>query len=356
MSGTVRIRFFVLVALLAASHLMVGQAAAMTRAQTIPEQRPVADWPTPPEQPASGPGGSQYRSAKVGSMESGQGAAAFWLFVPADESGAPVISNTFPLVTFLHGFSATEPSSYLTWINHIVQRGAVVVYPIYQVNAVRDLANTSHYLANAETAVREAVAMLDGISLPTVNLDNVAVVGHSAGGVLAANYAFDAAKQGLPEPTVLFFAMPGGCQDCDAPADVLEMPLELEGDVSPDTFAIAFVGDDDDVVGDGAARRIWDGVAQLPDDQRDYVTLHTDHHGRPTLQADHLQPVTDGPSGAVDAYDWYGTWKLLDALMSCRFQGTDCEYALGNTPEQRNLGQWSDGTPVIPLTVTDTPA
>ena len=59
--------------------------------------------------------------------------------------------------------------------------------------------------------------------------------------------------------------------------------------------------------------------------------------------------------GTLDALDWYGTWKLLDALMACSFDGTWCEYALGNTPEQRFMGVWSDGVPVIELNVTDDP-
>ena len=41
--------------------------------------------------------------------------------------------------------------------------------------------------------------------------------------------------------------------------------------------------------------------------------------------------------------------------MACSFDGTWCEYALGDTPEQRFMGVWSDGVPVIELNVTDDP-
>ena len=57
----------------------------------------------------------------------------------------------------------------------------------------------------------------------------------------------------------------------------------------------------------------------------------------------------------LDALDWYGTWKLLDAMMACSFDGAWCEYAFGNTPEQRFMGVWSDSVPVLELTVTDDP-
>jgi hypothetical protein len=58
---------------------------------------------------------------------------------------------------------------------------------------------------------------------------------------------------------------------------------------------------------------------------------------------------------ALDALDWYGTWKLTDALLACVFAGAWCEHAFGNTPEQRFMGTWSDGVPVTELQVTDDP-
>ena len=42
--------------------------------------------------------------------------------------------------------------------------------------------------------------------------------------------------------------------------------------------------------------------------------------------------------------------------MGCAFDGEWCEYALGNTPEQRFMGTWSDGVPVAEPLVTDDPA
>ena len=42
-------------------------------------------------------------------------------------------------------------------------------------------------------------------------------------------------------------------------------------------------------------------------------------------------------------------------LLSCRFVGHDCNVALGNTPEQRFLGIWSDGVPVTEPRASDAP-
>ncbi len=60
-------------------------------------------------------------------------------------------------------------------------------------------------------------------------------------------------------------------------------------------------------------------------------------------------------TGTVNALDYYGFWKLFDGLCDAAFYGKNRNYALGDTPEQRFMGRWSDGPPVKELTVTDKP-
>jgi hypothetical protein len=57
----------------------------------------------------------------------------------------------------------------------------------------------------------------------------------------------------------------------------------------------------------------------------------------------------------VDALHYYGYWKLFDALQDAAFYGKNRKYALGNTPQQRFMGYWSDGIPVKELRVTQDP-
>ena len=66
-------------------------------------------------------------------------------------------------------------------------------------------------------------------------------------------------------------------------------------------------------------------------------------------------PKVEGAAGSVNALDWYGFWKLGDALCDAAFDGKNREYALGDTPEQRFMGAWSDGTPAKELVVTKEP-
>jgi hypothetical protein len=53
----------------------------------------------------------------------------------------------------------------------------------------------------------------------------------------------------------------------------------------------------------------------------------------------------------TDALDYYGTWKLLDGLADAVFRGTHRAHALGGTPQQRYMGEWSDRVPVRELMI-----
>ena len=55
----------------------------------------------------------------------GQGATAAHMYVPR---GIPR-GERLPLVVFLHGYQAVEEFYYVAWIEHLVKRGAVVLYP-----------------------------------------------------------------------------------------------------------------------------------------------------------------------------------------------------------------------------------
>ena len=85
------------------------------------------------------------------------------------------------------------------------------------------------------------------------------------------------------------------------------------------------------------------------------------HDGEPPLVADHMSPCSPIapvwflPGRRIDALDFYAYWKLFDALTDCAFYGKNREFALGNTPQQRFMGTWSDRTPVQELVVTDNP-
>jgi hypothetical protein len=66
-------------------------------------------------------------------------------------------------------------------------------------------------------------------------------------------------------------------------------------------------------------------------------------------------PVGGTTPTTPDALDFYGFWKLFDALTDAAFYGKNRVYALGNTPQQRYMGAGSDGRPVKELVILDRP-
>jgi len=127
--------------------------------------------------------------------------------------------------------------------------------------------------------------------------------------------------------------------------------------ISNKTKMLVIVGEDDDVVGNYSAKIIFNNTNKIPLSNKDFVIQVTDKYGNPDILADHMAPVCFPKflSDTTDAMDYYSTWKLFDALTDYAFYGKNKEYCLGDTPEQRFMGLWSDGTPVKELLITDNP-
>jgi len=344
-----------------------------------------ADAPKQPEQPKSGPGGKEVDHAQVVAQSRGSGPQAYWLFEP----GLPAPAQA-PLIVFNHGWGAMDPQVYLAWIDHLVQRGNIVVYPLYQ-DTLRTA--TKDFTPNAIAAVKDAIHVLQtepGQVKP--DLDKFAIVGHSMGGPISANMAALCATQGLPVPRAVMCVEPGKTWGKPVWATIQLADLSQ---IPASTLLLTVTGDEDNLVRDVDAKRIFNESTQVPLANKNYVTLVSDDHGQPPLKANHLAPAAwaqlpPGTTPAIstqvgalvemlrkrleerlasseerpdfsntnrtlDAFDFYGTWKLFDGLTDAAFYGRNRKYALGNTSEQRFMGVWSDGVPVKPLIVTDHP-
>ena len=329
---------------------------------------------TPPVQPQTGPGGKQYLHSSVTKNRYGKGGEEYWIFEP--DSPKP---RSAPVIVFLHGWGGMNPLYYGAWLDHLVKRGNIVVYPRYQQSL---LTGISEFTPNTLLALKDAVSRLK--TEPghvTADFSKFATVGHSLGGILAANVAAMASESGLPRVSAVMAVEPG---ITEAPINV---PLADLKKLPAETLLLTVAGDQDTLVRDYDAKRIYYESTRVPVKNKDFVMLVSDSHGRPALQASHRAPtahdksydngegvgggpsetsnrVGDGPQTSrrsrldtmlVNALDFYGTWKLFDALCDAAFYGKNREYALGTTPQQRFMGLWSDGVPVKELQVTDKP-
>ncbi|OGX36124.1 MAG: hypothetical protein A3I43_05460 [Omnitrophica WOR_2 bacterium RIFCSPLOWO2_02_FULL_50_19] len=326
--------------------------------------------PVPPGQPASGPGGLRYKHADVRKHVYGEGIEEYWLFEPINPRPASA-----PVVVFNHGWGAVNPKVYGAWIDHIVRRGNIVIYPRYQ----KQWRNPpGEITANAIKAVKDAIKRLrDGTHIRP-RLNDFAIVGHSAGGQISANMAALALSRGLPRPKAVMCVQPGKSWNRIARACI---PLEDLRKVPAGTLLLAVTGDRDMTARDTDSKRIIKETVNVPLFNKNLINLVSDDHGKPALIANHFSPCAmdarydsgekterqldddilmgssyESPKFEevfmpVNALDYYGYWKLFDGLCEAAFYGKEREYALGNTPEQKYMGKWSDDIPVQKMEV-----
>lgn len=310
--------------------------------------------PTPPRQPTEGPGSSDYLHNRVTHVFVRGGTHAYHLFEPDDPK-----PETAPVVAFLHAYGVIHPRTYRAWINHIVRRGNIVVYPVYQTTR---LTPSAAYTSGAVEALVDAYKLLRSEGHVQPHPEHLAVVGHSIGGVLAANLAASAEGVGLPAPHVVMLANAGDVRGTLSVYLFQTILQDVDYEAIPaEALMLGVIGDRDNIVPGEAPIAIFRDTPQIPLENKQILVLHSDDYGSPPLRASHTAAasvtflrtfVSDRPArqrarnDSADAMDYYGYWKWLDALTDAAFYGLHREYALGGTIEQTYMGTWSDDTPV----------
>ncbi len=219
----------------------------------------------------------------------------------------------------------------------------MVIFPRYQSLFTPE----GFYIPNALWSVKDAKTYL--ATAAGVRSDNAkgVYIGSSAGGHVATSLANRYVAEGLPTPKAVLTLMGG---DGAAWGD------QTLGGIPSSAKLVCVVGDQDGagLVGRLACDPLWDDTGHIPASNRNYVWMFGDTRGTPDLVANHLVPSESCGGCVINALDWYGVWKLADGLRDCGIFGTNCSYALGNTTQQRNMGNWSDGVAVRQLQVTTT--
>ena len=305
-----------------------------------------------PEQQLVGPGGSTYSHDSVAIFDYADDPDGFWMYQP--ESPKP---KEAPVIIFLHGYGAYNPMIYGKWIQHLVRKGNVVVFPRYQKNLISP--SPDKFIPNVVTAIKESISILDSLHHITAILDNFALVGHSYGGVIGAGIAADYERYKTPEPKVLMMCSPGSGP---FKGGVLK---NYEG-IPENTKMLVMVSENDHIVGDKLGKVIYNTAKNTK--ERNLIKQYADTHSELfPIGAGHnecysLDYALDNGirnatakramiSSRFNTLDFNGYWKLFDALLDCSSQNENCEYAFGNTIEQKSLGVWSDGEKIKELEI-----
>ena len=215
-----------------------------------------------------------------------QDANGVWIFRPA---GKPK-----RLVIFFHGQGGpTEatPANHRDWINHLVSKGAVVVYPRYEMDY------SASVLKAANAGIKTASDRLKLKNVPVVAL------GYSRGAAMAVEYAASAPGEHLPVPNAVEGVNPVPYGETARIVDL--HPLR------PETVLALLASDRDPHARDGVGlllNRLRG--AGFPGQEIELNVAHS--HG--SFIADHLAPLGSSPA-ARQAY-WVPTDQLLAGLRS----------------------------------------
>ena len=324
-----------------------------------------AGLPTGPDQPPMGPGGAQYPHKDVKKTSIGEFETKCYIYEPDNPRPASA-----PILLFLHGMFASKPEYYDGWLEHLCKRGWIVIFPHYQGGGE----SPAHYTANAAVTVKKALRWLNDGNGVEPNRDQAAIIGHEYGGLVAANLAAASRYFKLPVPGVVMILTP-------AVAAGLEL-YDLSG-IRTGTLLQVVVGEDDLMDTGFPARQIYYAADNIPTVDKSFITLLSDTHGTPALIADRFAPLapldpafvheldrrrwefiglfrkgvhTRAIRGKpIDAMDFFGTWRLFDAMARIKWDGGAREVVFGNTESQRFMGYWSDGNRVRGLLASDRP-
>lgn len=296
---------------------------------------------TPPPQPASGPGGSAYLHGDWRVSAGGQGVYGWYVFEPVDPQPASA-----PLAIITHGYG--EYAGYdqmYELIRHTVRAGNVVIYPRWQTGLASPCLgpfDVEPCLTSTRVGIYDALDFLAGEGRVHPQLDHASYFGFSFGGIITANLANRHAAWKLPVPRAIFLDdLHDGALDGNSEPALDDV---MDG-IPADVRLVCHVGADGILatVGLGqSCNALFPLLGRIPAANKALVLTHTDRHGTPILDSAHGVSA-DGP-GEADAYDWNFVWRTWDRLRSCAVAGVDC----GVDPD---LGSWSDGVPVIPLSV-----
>ncbi len=307
---------------------------------------------TLPEQPLSGPGGRNYLHDEVRVTDQSNMPDGFWIFEPASPT-----RDSAHVVVFLHGYGVLNPMIYGDWIEHLVRKGNTVIYPRYQKHIFPP--RTRRFVRWAVEGIHQALDTLRNGDHTLPITRDLSIVGHSYGGALAANLGAKHQEYQLPEPVSVLLCSPGTGPFKGGLLDSYE-------NIPAETKLLIMVSEKDKTVGDRLGKRVF-GTAVNTTDKYLIIQRQDRRFKDRNIRAGHNESYSinekldvgkrtmvtrrAGKVSRLDAVDYFGYWKLLDALHNCTREENDCEYALGLTLEQAFMGYWSDGRAVKPLDI-----
>ena len=243
-----------------------------------------------------------------------------------------------PTIFFLHGWGGIFPSYYQETINNLVSNGYAVVYVPYKSFGVT---NTERYTTMFDGFVKAAD------SLPNIiDTSRVGFYGHSLGGgaVPRISYRLFTEKNWGANGKFIY---------CDAPYYSFELGTTSLSNFPTDCRMLTVLYDKDDINDLRMGMDIFNNIS-IDTSNKDCIIVYPDSVSGYVYEANHSEAPQYTTNSVFNAYDYFITFRLLNALADYSFTGNLIakDIAIGNG----SAAQINMGTQLNPLTVTDNPS
>ncbi len=253
-----------------------------------------------------------------------------------------------PLLLFLHGYNNGDTAYFSHLIHHIVSNGFALVFSPYPTFPTVDsekpvMEKYTTALAGFEAAVKRFPERVD--------TTRIGIFGQSFGAGAVPWVAKKVMNERAWGKGAAFLFI-------SAPWYTFGMS-QKNFEAIPDHVKLLLTTYDDDVFNDHqVAVDIFRSV-RIPADEKCFYTFMSDTLDSIILPANHFVPYSaQSVNGVIDNFDFFGIFKLFDALAAYTFSG-DKEgkiVALGKgNEEQCYMGVWPDGSPVTLAVVSTDP-
>jgi pimeloyl-ACP methyl ester carboxylesterase len=256
------------------------------------------------------------------------------IFSPGGSAVAPTggtcNDDNRPTAIVVHGLSASFTWVYSGIISHLVAQGNVVIFATYATD-------TSDFVGSFQR--EDEAIVLAAAATDRVDLERVGIIGHSMGGGAIPYLVQRLDARGWGSNGLWVMSL--------APWVVAGVPATGPIVFPSHAHVVVQAYSDDTLVARSTGVDMFNRLS-TPLSRKQHVTLRTTSNAGVTLNATHTTP--NSVIAPEDAMKFYGIYRIADALQGCSQRGQHC------STDFSFMGQWADGTPVLPAVSTDTPA
>ncbi|WP_264565063.1 alpha/beta hydrolase [Flavobacterium sp. N3904] len=248
------------------------------------------------------------------------------------------ITSPRPTIFYSHPFGGEDSAYNIGLYEFIAKKGYVVVFAPYPTIGV----TVDERYSTLWESFKKAVADYPNI----IDTKKVGFMGHSFGGGASFALAHKGfIDEGWGQDGRFIFAMAQWYTHQITPENLQSFPAN--------TKLITQVYDDDVTNDHRLAIDIFKNI-NIVNSEKDFILIKKSVLPTYTYTAEHTLPNTQT---AYDAYDYYGVYRLLDALIDYSFNGSAAgkNVALGNGSADQITMPSYNGQALSPLEVTDNP-